>query len=106
MTNTLRINGGSDDLIEFDGYIREEYMTTEATWEGALTAPGGTGLIVVAHYGRNGTWSVGIAPLGDLDDGPEFALPDWNARLGAGNERYSTVLTLDVPDGTTLTEVN
>ena len=106
MTNTIRINGASDDLIEFDGYINEEFMIASSdTWEGSLIAPDGTGLIVVAHYGVNGTWSAGIAPLGDQADSSQYALPDWNARLGSGTERYSTVLTLDVPTGTALTEL-
>ena len=63
--------------------------------------PGKMGVIVTWQYTRTGTWSIGVAPLDpDGDDTPL----DWPMRWG--HEDYTTVLQIDVPDGTTVTKIH
>jgi hypothetical protein len=106
MPNTLHVYGASDDLVELDGFISDEFGCLKGTWTRELIAPDGAGLIVTVKYlSKRCTWAVGIAPRGDERDDYAFTLPDWNARFNAKSEPYSAVLSLDVPDGTILRKV-
>jgi len=101
MTNTLTIYGHSDDLVEFEGAIRQEFDCYDTPWTGKLIAPDGDGLLINALYGKNGTWMIGAGPLDE--DQP---MPAWPMTLANSADcRYSAALTLEVPDGVTVTEL-
>lgn len=100
-TSELRIYGASDDLIEVEGHISEEYSKPKGKWTGKLTDDTGAGMFVTADCLKTGTWAIGVAPLDD--DAP---IPDWEARLTLSEEcSYSAQLTLEVPASTILVEV-
>lgn len=99
----LRIYGASDDLIELEGAIEEE-LNVYDEHHFTLTAPDGQQITIIGLYLPNGTWAFAPAITGDDDDG---SLPDWNITIRQGNPdfgepAYTTVLVLDVPDGTVL----
>lgn len=98
--NEIRISGYSDDLVEVDGFISDEFSPPMGkVFEADLIAPGGDGVTVTAFYLKSGTWTVGVAPLDE--DRP---IPDWPMSIGRSPGcAYSSELTITVPDGTTLT---
>ena len=111
---TLKFWGASDDLCEIKGTIAGEpdefgpdrSGMAQVRLVGIGACPtcgqpvlGKMGVIVTWQYTRTGTWSIGVAPLDpDGDDTPL----DWPMRWG--HEDYTTVLQIDVPDGTTRDE--
>lgn len=95
---TLKISGASDDLIEIDGTVSEEfYANPDGHFEARIKDPEGNKARLFVTYGPQGTW---IPSLALWDEG--VALPDWDARISADFNScdYSTVLTLTVPEGT------
>ncbi len=103
MPNTVKISGYSDDLLEFDGYIKEEYPIGESYAEATLIAPDGIGLRVTGVYTDGGTWAIGVAPLEEDD-----LLPEWNLRFVPATSKensYTAVLALDVPEGTVVSPI-
>lgn len=104
MTATIRIYGASDDLVEVEGPIHgaDEY-TSDGTWTGVLEGPDGHTAYVYADYRPNGTWTVS---LGQFEEG--YALPAWPITLRVDMDEcdYSTVASIEVPEGTTLKEVS
>ena len=100
----IRVYGASDDLLEFDGAISEEFSRYSNPIVGTLTAPNGDGLTVMAYYANSGVWGVGVGPL---DEGA--TLPDWPIRFEDGKQNessFSATLVIDIPEGTTLKESN
>lgn len=98
--NELRISGASDDLVEFDGAIREEFDSYDRAWSGTLQAPDGAGLTIGAFYTDSGVWVIGVAPLEE-----DAAFPGWPMRFekpAQGEASYSSVLVIDVPEGATI----
>ena len=109
---TLRIYGHSDDLVEVEGTDRKSGEPDEITAgereEAAVRithkdAAGKTqGLVVVAEYDYKGLaigcWLIGIVQLGE-----DVALPGWPMRWS--NKEYTTVLEIDVPEGTRVVQV-
>lgn len=95
---TLKISGHSDDLIEIDGTVSEEfYAGSDGMFEARIKDPEGNKARLFVTYGPQGTW---IPVLALWDEG--VALPDWDARITSdvNVSDYSTILTLTVPDGT------
>tara|TARA_R110002051_G_scaffold314950_3_gene392629 strand:+ start:2153 stop:2458 length:306 start_codon:yes stop_codon:yes gene_type:complete len=100
MTNILNIYGTSDDLVQFEGAIREEFDSYDKPWVGKLEAPDGSGMMISAVYGGKGTWMIGAGPLDE-----KVTMPAWPLTLtNSGHCFYSAGLTLEVPDGVTITE--
>ena len=80
---TITFYGASDDLVEIEGNVAgcgeyDAYEDNQASF--AVTATEGSGQIqglrVHVRYERTACWSVGISPL---EEGSE--LPDWNPRI-------------------------
>lgn len=96
----LEIYGASDDLIEIDGDIREEFYAKSygknlegnsfalTRWEGDQIE----GMEVHVRYEATGCWSVGISQL--EEDKP---LPDWGASL-SGDGYTAKLILSNVPD--------
>jgi hypothetical protein len=93
----LRVYGASDDLVELEGAISDEYNTPAGGLELVLTAPDGSALVVTALYTKaGGTWAIGVAPAEEGED-----LPDWIRTVRTSPScGYSAELVLDVPEGT------
>ncbi|MFA9597701.1 hypothetical protein [Citrobacter telavivensis] len=92
----LHFYGASDDLFECEGAIREEI--------GCLNKPGiyhlksGEGeMQVVGYYLDSGLWSVGISQIAE-----DVPLPAWPVQYQVHESGYSSLLTIQVPDDTTL----
>jgi hypothetical protein len=101
MTDTVKIYGHSDDIIEFDGAVMASFDCPNTPWMGTLIAPDGNGLIISAIYSGSGTWAIGA---GALDE--DVRIPAWPMTLGNSEDcNYSAVLTIDVPEGTVVAEL-
>lgn len=89
----LTIYGASDDLIELEGAIDDEYSIGSADdWEAIITADDKE-IRVFAAYLSCGVWAVSAAPV---EDG--VPMPDWNIRLeNAPDNDYSSALVMDLP---------
>lgn len=62
--HSILIYGASDDLVEVEGAISDEYDCWDKTWQGRLKAPDGTFLVVTARFGHDG-WDLNVsAPEG------------------------------------------
>lgn len=101
---TIYIYGASDDLVEFEGDFREEYNTYDHGYF-HIKDEQGEGVRVEAHYGENGTWLIGAAPLDE-----DVPMP-WNIGYAFPDEvrysnTYSAILRIDAPEGVTVTQVN
>lgn len=98
-TQEIRFYGCSDDLVELDGALREEWGSYEKATAFKVTAPDGSGVRVSVEYcapvcGDGATWAISLAPL-DED------VPMVPARVILEPERqYSAAAVLDVPAGT------
>lgn len=96
--DVIYIYGASDDLVEVEGSIREEFMTYDgltlrvARFDGLGNVEG---LMVAARYEDNGCWSIAPYPL---EEG--FALP-W--LVSVDFDEYSTRLAIACPDDVTVT---
>ena len=93
----LFIYGASDDLVELEGAIHEEYDINYDTGAGMLTLEGaGEFLQIACRYGGHGVWT--FAPIPREDD----VMPEWGIKISFEEpaRSYSQLLTLDVPEGT------
>lgn len=102
---TFTIYGASDDLIETDGIPGCDEFGAYGTDDGPnasfiLAGPNGS-MRIVAFYGigRKGLWYFAPCQVGE-----DVPFPDWPIRVHAGEPArgYSTVLEVEVPEGTTL----
>lgn len=91
MTKQLRFYGGSDDMFELEGDISEEIDCPSAPGIYHLKSAEGE-MLVVAHYLRNGCWSIGIAQVDE-----EIPVPKWPVSYSLAHT-YSVMLTIEVPD--------
>jgi len=101
MTDCITIYGASDDLVEVEGAIREEYALGDPCTRLRLVAPDLESLDVVLLFdGEVGDldWSIGVEAVN--------AYPSWPIRFHErpGYEGDPAV-TIDAPDGTTVLEV-
>ena len=95
-------------ILKFQGYSDDtfgEYKETGIDYDNCasgspirfrLDSSEGS-MLVVGQYARNDTscWDIGI---GQIDE--DVPIPEWDMKFSA--EGYSTVLTIKVPDDTTL----
>ncbi|MFC4124905.1 hypothetical protein [Nocardia rhizosphaerae] len=100
--HTLTIYGASDDLLELEGYITEEYNVYSATTL-AFTAPNGARVAIVAEFGGyvaipNGGWALSVCHLD-----PRWTYP---VRLAERpDDSADPAVILEVPEGTTVREI-
>ena len=93
---SITIYGASDDLVEVEGDIRDEFDCLKG-WAGRLIAPDGDSLIIRAEYlGRGETdWLLSIENTGTY--------PAWPIRFGERPDRQGDpALIIDAPAGTVL----
>lgn len=97
----ITFSGASDDLVELDGDVREEYPCINGLGtdrDGARFAFGG--LRITVENGPGGVWTVAV---GQMDEDAEVtarvvSLEPGNGENGAA--AYSMALTVEAPDGT------
>lgn len=102
----ITIYGAGDDLVEVDGCEgADEFTATGASeWRGDLVAPGGSDqLRIYAEYdaAHNGCWLIAVTQTDE-----DVPLPDWPITIGTHDRGYSTLLSIDAPPGTRLTNVD
>lgn len=95
--DVLRFFGHSDDCAEYEGPrndVQEQYVNEHGmvVWD---VTNGGHALQVVAYYGKNGCWSMGVRPFEE-----NLKLPPWPMRFETHENGYSAVLVLEAPPGT------
>ena len=71
--------------------------TATATTSSKSKRTGGEGCHVHVIYGRNGCWSVGVAPI---DEDKPLGGPSWEFDYALHSEGYSTQLTVAAPEAT------
>lgn len=103
MTEPITIYGASDDLIEVEGAISEEYELGRYGTRLRLTAPDGQSLDVAADFGNQ---ILG----GDLDwtitVGAVNTYPSWPIHFHERpNYEGDPAVTIDAPAGTTIAVV-
>ena len=105
----ITIYGASDDLVEVDGCPGgdEFYVYGDGRWRGDLIAPDHeTQMRVHCWYDQDGCWQVGVGQTAE-----DYQLPAWSITItqapamNPANPGYSALLTIDVPEGTELTNV-
>jgi len=92
----LRFYGASDDLFECEGAIREEVGCYNDVGKYHIKSSEGE-VLVVAQYLDSGLWSVGLSPV---DEGVN--VPDWPCKYSIYEHGYSTLLTIQGPDDAAL----
>lgn len=97
----ITIYGASDDLVEVDGAVREEYTLSDPYTRLRLTAPDGDSLDVVLWFdGTIGTldWTISVEAVDSY--------PSWPIRFHErpGYEGDPAV-TITAPQGTALAEM-
>lgn len=94
---TLKFQGHSDDIFEAAGdeYYRDFAALVESS-EGAL--------VVRAFYGEGshnkGVWCIGIEPVDE-----DKQIPSWPVRFKLSEQGYSTLMELDCPDDTEVSDL-
>lgn len=95
------IYGASDDLVEFEGAIRDEF-DAYGPWVGKLTSPDGESLTIHAEYGKRGAeadWTLSIENTATY--------PAWPIRFGERPDREGDpAIIITAPIGTTIKEIN
>lgn len=100
---SITFYGASDDLVEVEGCPGADefnvYGPAIMCWRGDLVAPDGSTMRISALY--ESCWSFAV---GQADE--DHPLPEWPVRIAQSPEvRYSVLLEVDAPDGTTLTNI-
>jgi hypothetical protein len=95
----LRFYGGSDDLFECEGAIREEVYCYNEPGVYHLKSSEGE-MKVIGYYMESGIWSVGVSQVDEC-----APIPKWPASYSQAHE-YSSMLTLQVPNDTVLVQGN
>jgi hypothetical protein len=96
----IRFYGASDDLLEIEGAIDDEFGDATGRIEVMLTGPVYGAMIVRAEYTGDGVWMLGCSQADE-----DHRLP-WPVRIvpgDTGTSHYSVVLVVDAPDGAELT---
>lgn len=95
---TLKVYGASDDLIEVDGFVRDEFGSyADTPYRGKLLVRDGSEMVAI-HAIYSLTWA--FAVTNEEDD---EKLPDWPIRRTFGKDvSYSETLEIDVPDNATV----
>lgn len=94
--SSILIYGASDDLVEVEGAISDEFDCWDKTWKGRLKAPEGSFLVVSARFGRDG-WDLNVA----APEGSGF--PDWPVSFcPRPDSPEDPAVRIEAPAGTTL----
>ena len=101
----ITIYGASDDLVEVEGCEGADEFTVDSRnrWQGDLVALGGTEQMRVrAEFDPDGSgcW---VISLSQTDESVPF--PAWGNGVEQSSSGYSTLVSVDAPDGTRLTNV-
>ncbi|MBM4575560.1 hypothetical protein GS415_03945 [Rhodococcus hoagii] len=95
----VTIYGASDDLVEFDGAIREEFDACSG-WAGELVAPDGDSLIVSAAFGVPGARADWTLSVENTDTYPSWPIR-FTERPGYEGD---PAIVIDVPEGTVVAQ--
>lgn len=91
---TILFYGMSDDLVEIEGYISEEFDLPYDGWVGCLIDPDGNRVELTADFVRE--WEIGVKVLSGN-------VVNWDIRLTNRPDRDDDpAIELVVPEGTTL----
>ncbi len=102
----ITINGGSGDIVEVSGYPGAGEFITDR-FRADLVAPDGGQMRVHCWFDdEGGCWQVGVGQTFE-----DHQLPPWPVTISQAPPAnpdpevpgYSALLTIDAPDGTTLT---
>jgi hypothetical protein len=98
----IKFSGSSDDNFQIDGAIHDEIGCYDSKVVLLIKNPDGECLRVVGEYGTGdvGCWMIGLQPL---EGGQGF--PSWDVEFSTASNKYSYVLSLDVPPATTITQL-
>ncbi|MCP4573282.1 MAG: hypothetical protein GY838_13085 [bacterium] len=98
ITHKVQFYGHSDDCFEIEGAVSDE--GEPGVFQ--IKDPAGQRINLVASYGQHdsGMWMLGLQ-VADDDD----LMPDWEMRWGTADNKYSPLLELNLPEGTTITRV-
>jgi hypothetical protein len=100
----ITIYGASDDCIEvdIDGTADEFNADSHGHWQGDLVAPGAEQMRVHAEYSPDGSgcW---VISLSQTDETVPF--PAWGNGIEQAENGYSTLVRIDAPEGTRITNV-
>lgn len=100
--HTLTIYGASDDLLELEGYINEEYTAFRPVTL-VLRAPTGARLAITAEFDATAPIPGNGWVLSILHADPQWT---WPVRLAERPDRSDDpAIVLEVPVGTTVSEV-
>lgn len=92
--------GASDDLLELEGDISEEYGAYGGCAVKLAAADGE--LLVTAHYGGYApTWSIGVSPVDEVKP-----IPGWPMNYSTAENGYSAALVIQCPDDVTVQEMH
>lgn len=92
--------GASDDLVEIEGCEgADEFNHYKGVWRADLVAPDDASIRLHIFY--DGCWHVAV---GQVDEEHDF--PNWPISFRQEAAGYSTVATIEAPDGTRLINVN
>lgn len=94
--NCLQFYGASDDLLECEGAIREEIDCFGKPGIYHLKSAEGE-MQVVGNYLDSGVWSIGVSQVAE-----DVPLPPWPVTYTMHERGYSTLMTILVPDDTSL----
>ena len=102
----IEIYGASDDCVEVKGCEGdgEFYVDGNGCWQADLIGPGGTeAMRVRAAFDPDGSgcW---VISLSQTDESVPFS--PWGNGTDQAPNGYSTLIRIDAPDGTRLTNVN
>lgn len=101
----IEIHGESDDCVEVTGCegADEYYTDGKGNWQADLVGPGGLEQMRVrVEYDPDGSgcW---VISLSQTDESVPF--PSWGNGIGQSICDYSTLVRIDAPEGTRLTNV-
>lgn len=89
----ITVYGASDDLVEFTGYLDEEFGCYAKPWRGRLESPDGEGLDLTLYYGVSG-WEISVTAS-------ENSYPAWPIYFGERPDRAGDpAVNMSVPEGT------
>jgi hypothetical protein len=82
----IKIYGASDDIIEVEGDIEEEFYVHAGDEDEPAFLAFSDGTLLSVHYGHEGIWRLGLVKEGTA----EFSKEE-----GTDSEDYSDIVTLD-----------
>ena len=93
----FRIYGASDDLVEVEGPVREEFNVLGGPWTGTLTAPNGENVQVTVEF-VDGFWEITVTA------GHGMTYLSWPVHFTRRPDYpEDPAVLIHAPEGTTLT---